>query len=144
MGSITFNVGFVQETKDKGYKYKDLKMPIRVDNVSYNIEDLKDLNSIRNGIQNIFEWNKGERILNPEFGLNLRQYLGEPINENTAKAIGSEIDAGLEEWEPRIIVKDIRIEPLEDQNQYNVSVLYSVKSFDTIDQRFNISISRDT
>ena len=50
-----------------------------------------DLGAIKNSIRNIFTTKKGQKILNPDFGCSLEQYLFTPISEANAKVIGGEI-----------------------------------------------------
>lgn len=85
-----------------------------------------DLRAIKNSIKNIFTTKKGQKILNPDFGCSLEQYLFTPITESNAKAMGSEILRGITKYEPRVKVTNIYVVPSIDRNSYNISVYYTL------------------
>jgi phage baseplate assembly protein W len=88
-----------------------------------------DLEAIKNSVRNIFSTRKGQKLLTPEFGSSLEQYLFEPITEIYARAIGDDILTSLEKYEPRIEVLKVLVLPNPDQNQYNISVAYRFLEF---------------
>lgn len=85
-----------------------------------------DLNAIKNSIRNIFTTKKGQKILNPDFGCSLEQYLFTPLSEANAKVIGSEILRGVSKYEPRIKITNIYVTPVYDQSLYKISIYYSL------------------
>ena len=58
-------------------------------------------------MRNIFTWTPGERILNPEFGNRLREYLYQGIIPETSEQIVAEIRHCVSEWEPRVNITDV-------------------------------------
>ena len=58
-------------------------------------------------MKNIFTWIPGERILNPEFGSRLKQYLYQGIIPETSEQIVAEIRHCISEWEPRVNLVDV-------------------------------------
>lgn len=84
-----------------------------------------DIVAIKNSIRNILTTKKGEKILAPEFGSSLEQYLFEPINEVYGRMIGQEILTSIENFEPRVNVTKIKVVPEPDNNQYQVLLIYS-------------------
>jgi phage baseplate assembly protein W len=125
------NVGFNSLAIDP-VKYRDIALPFKNDAKGL-IEEFHDLDCIRNGLRNIMSWQQGWRILNPSFGNILRKYIGEPISEYTTKAIKNEIESLLPKWEPRITLQNVKVDPIYDQNQYDVEIVYIVKSLDVQD-----------
>jgi phage baseplate assembly protein W len=83
-----------------------------------------DEEAIKNSIRNIFSIRKGDKLLNPEFGSSLEQYLFEPVSEVYARAIADDILNTLETYEPRIEVTKVTIVPKQDDNQYETYVRY--------------------
>ena len=136
MSSININLGFAGETVDKGFKYKDISLPITKDNNKFDFSSITDVESIKNGIKNIFLWRKGQRVLNPEFGNVIYDMLYEPINDITARNIGSEIRRAFELWEPRVAIQQVVVSPDEDNNQYNVQITYTIPTVNNIVQSF--------
>lgn len=122
----------------RGYLYKDLFLDLET-SVYYNkqlnkssiLKDVQatfDENAIRNSITNIFLTAPGEKILSPEFGLDLRQYLFEPITEFNAFAIEDDIKNRLPEMEPRVQVDRVKVIPLSDSNEYNILMQINIPS----------------
>lgn len=137
MASINLNLGFKQEPQGKkSFVYKDVKWHFNngmnkskkdtkgnyiLDAVK-GFDELDDTQSVMNGIRNIFRWKKGQRIILPEFGNSLDNFLYEPITDLTAQNIYMEIKNMIDKWEPRANIKNINVIPDYDNNQYNVSV----------------------
>jgi phage baseplate assembly protein W len=85
-----------------------------------------DIEAIKNSIKNIFTTKKGQKILNPDFGYSLEQYLFTPLTQANAKAIGNDILTGITKYEPRINVSNIIVNPVYDQNLYYIAVYYNI------------------
>jgi len=111
------------------YVYKDLKLDLQEEVID--IDASIDINAVQNSITNMFTFTKGQRILLPDFGNNLRKFLYEPITDATAKAIGIEICDMFEKWEPRVKITKVRVTPSIDENLYHVIVLYTIPILET-------------
>ena len=123
---------------EQGYLYKDLFLDLET-SVYYNkqlnknsvLKDVQasfDENAIRNSITNIFLTAPGEKILSPEFGLDLRRHLFEPINEFNAFAIKDEIKNRLPRMEPRIQIDKVGVIPNADMNEYQINMQINIPS----------------
>lgn len=69
-----------------------------------------DYKAIHNSIKNIFNTKKGQKLLNPEFGCSLEQYLFEAVSDARAKAIGDDIYAAINVFEPRVDIVKIYVQ----------------------------------
>jgi phage baseplate assembly protein W len=124
----------------ENYLYKDLFLDI--DNrVSYNnqlnrTEELKDvlglfdIEAVKTSIANALLTSPGEKILNPEFGVDLRRFIFEPIDEDTAEDIQDDIEDNLPKWEPRISLENVFVEADEEQQEYKITLQINVPSLD--------------
>ena len=123
---------------ERGYLYKDLFLDLET-SVYYNkqlnknsiLKDVQasfDENAIRNSITNIFLTAPGQKILSPEFGLDLRRYLFEPISDFNAFAIKDDIDNRLPIMEPRVEVENVEVVSLPDDNEYIISLQINIPS----------------
>ena len=121
--------------------YKDLSMVARQASNSDNIETamtyqskvdkLVNVNAIKNSLHNIFSWTPGERILNPEFGSNLRKLLYEGLTDFNQELIIAEIRNSVSQWEPRVRIDDIvKLTSIDDaeNNTVYLRVIYSIPS----------------
>ena len=70
-----------------------------------------DTQAIKNSIKNIFTTRKGQKILSPEFGSSLEQYLFEAVSELGANAIGNDIYNAISKYEPRVTVVQVYVQP---------------------------------
>jgi|TARA_R110002020_G_C15725624_1_gene723491 phage baseplate assembly protein W len=123
---------------DNGYLYKDLFLDLetaryynrqleKTDNLK-DIEGLYDLESIKNSIANIFLTSPGQKILNPEFGLDLRRYLFEPMNNFTVYEIKDDIKNNLPSQEPRIQLENVEIKGDRENQAYYITLQINVPS----------------
>lgn len=85
-----------------------------------------DIQAINNSLRNIFTTKKGQKILNPNFGSSLDQYLFSPITETNAKTIANELLKAVELYEPRIKISKVNVIPVYDKNAYYISVYYTL------------------
>lgn len=144
MGSINYNVGYIEEQRnERGYKLKDISIPIKINRNNYDIQAEFDLQAVEQSIHNIFHWYRGERILNQEFGNPLIQYIYEPINEDTSRKIGASLKNALNAWDGRINVIEVRVIPYEDDNQYDITVLYDVPILNLYSMDYNKLVTID-
>ena len=86
----------------------------------------KDLAAISNSLQNLFSTLPCQRVLFPDYGLNLLQYLFQPIDEQTAGSIGNAILTNFQKWEPRVTVRQVNVEADPDNNQYNINIIVDI------------------
>lgn len=95
----------------------------------WKISRTEDLNAVKNSLHQIFSWIPGERILNPEFGSNLRKLLYEGITDFNVEQIMAEIRHCVTEWEPRVQIQKVvnasGIDDTED-NTVRIEVVYTV------------------
>jgi phage baseplate assembly protein W len=123
---------------NSGFLYKDLSLDLQSDR-SFNsqlnkteylkdVAALFDVEAIKNSITNAFLTAPGQKILNPTYGVDLRQYLFEPIDDYTTSLIESDIADKLPLAEPRIEVIDVTVTGDEENNQYNIELQIDVPS----------------
>ena len=120
----------------KQFTYADLKLDLKFDQVKESqlyssvlekdIVGSYDLGAIENSIINIFTTFPGDKILNPNFGLNLNQFLFVPVNFDTAKDIGDTIKNQIRLQENRVKVKLVEVLVDEDNQQYDINLTLAV------------------
>ncbi len=67
--------------------------------------------NVREMVEVILLTDQGERVMLPEFGGNLGQYLFEPNTTTTRTLIADQIGKALAAWEPRIRLDAVRVDP---------------------------------
>jgi phage baseplate assembly protein W len=95
--------------------------------------------SVKQSVKTILLTHKGERVMLPEFGTNIRGYLFEPINQTIREIIRTEVTNALYEWENRI--RDIAVEVMdaESGSGLRIAVSYSVTGAG-VDVRDNVQV----
>lgn len=130
MGSLNINVGFKGQKKTKGYRFKDLAIPIGLTYTTNNISSFYDLDAVKNSIRNLFRWVKGQRVLEPEYGNPLLDILYELMNAQTETRARRQIIERLQRWEPRVQVQNIDIKSDVDNQTYFIIITFSVPDLD--------------
>lgn len=95
------DISIVAEEKNSLLQDQSIKLK------NFKLKNLVDVDAVKNSVHNIFTWIKGERILDPEFGTDLRKYLYEPITEKNAEQIIAEIKTAILKFDPRVEVDDV-------------------------------------
>ena len=72
--------------------------------------------AIKANLINFLHTGTGERFLNPFLGTGLRSFLFENINEGTIRRIKSDVTAGINNYFPRVVIRqlDVTGEPLNN------------------------------
>jgi uncharacterized protein len=138
MGKIILNRLPQKINGGKPYLYADLHLDLQE---KYNtssklfenqeINDLKldyDIDAVKNSLYNLFTTTPGEKLLNPEYGLDFKQYLFLPATVDIAKYIRDEIYSQTARFEPRIKVVNVNITIMEDVNEFDINIYYNVPS----------------
>ena len=107
----------------------------------------RDVNvlAVMNSVKNIFTWIPGERILNPEFGQRLQQYLYEGITDFNVEQIMSEIRSLALKWEPRInIVKVVNVSTVQqtEENTVELKIVFTIPSISDEQYQYSFVYSR--
>ena len=78
--------------------------------------------SVAESIWIVLSTARGERIMRPEFGCGIHDYVFAPNNASTRGAIGYQVQQALMRWEPRIDVADVRVD--DDPDQPNLLLIH--------------------
>ena len=85
--------------------------------------------SIRDSIWLILSTTPGERVMRPDFGCRIRDFVFEVNDAGTAGAISTAVDDALATWEPRIDVLGVTtVADPDDRHRLLVEIDYRVRS----------------
>jgi phage baseplate assembly protein W len=89
----------------------------------------KGENDIKEAIIAILCTAKGERVMRPEFGSSIHDFVFAPNNATTGGLIAYHVQEALTRWEPRVDVTDVDVQPdpLEG-GRVLINIRYVVKS----------------
>ena len=106
--------------------YKDINITFKKHPVTDDIVVSKDASAIKQAIVNLLLTNKGERLMNPEYGSGIRRYLFEPLDYGTSALIKQNIVTTIGRFEPRISVQEIVSRPDFENNGFEITMTYSI------------------
>lgn len=103
------------------------KFPFNISGKHGRVEASREKENIRESVRIILLTEPGERMLHPEFGTKLRQFLFENIDSRIEEMIKCEVANSLRMWEPRISHLDIVTDNMPDkQGVFKVIVSYGI------------------
>jgi len=118
------------------FTYADLSLDLKLDQLqneeaysklyTKDVRASYDLAAIENSIKNLFTSFPGDKLLNPEFGLNLNQFLFMACSESTAQQIGTLIHNEIKRQEPRVRVEAIEVVANIPSAEYDITLTLAV------------------
>ena len=106
--------------------FKDVSMTFQKHPLTSDILALKNESAIARSVRNIVFTVPGEKPFDEDFGSQISQALFENINDISANIIKGEIKSSLLRYEPRVNVREVKVEPNFDQNEFNVTIVYEI------------------
>ncbi len=89
-------------------------------------------NAVRASIRNLIMTDRGERLMQPNIGCDIRGSLFENIDPSTILILEQNIKSTLRTYEPRCIVKGVEIIGNIDNNDLKVKIVFSVINTTTL------------
>ena len=122
--------------------FKDINMTFKNHPVTGDLVVSKDGSAIKQAIVNLLLTNKGEKLYNPEYGSDIRDYLFEPLDYATAAQIKQNIMFTLGKWEPRIEVDVLDVKANWDENGFDVELVYTIRGLQNPPTSVDFFLSR--
>ena len=110
--------------------FKDLSMSFKFNPLSGDLIALKNENAIARAVRNIVLTTPGEKLFDPDFGSSVSEILFENVDDITAVSIRDEIRSSLSNYEPRVELIDVEVDPNFDENQFDVLITYRIIGVD--------------
>jgi phage baseplate assembly protein W len=108
-----------------------VSLPFNASGVFNSTYTTKD--QIKSNLINLLLTSKGERVMNPNFGCDLKKFLFEGITDNNVDTLRNDILSSVSLYIPEITITNITLSPNIDNNLVGL----------TIDYRLNISNAPD-
>ena len=104
------------------------KFPVKV-NARGGLSFSKNDQDIEESIWIILSTAKGERVMEPDFGCGIHDYVFTANNPGTRGSIAFEVQTALAEYEPRIELDNVRVESFPgSENRLLIRIDYRVRS----------------
>ena len=111
-------------------KFKDISMSFKYNPLSGDLISLSNENAIARAVRNIVLTTPGEKFFDPDFGSSVSEILFENVDDITAISIQDEIKNCLANYEPRVELIDVNVDPNFDENQFDVIISYRIIGVD--------------
>jgi len=132
---------------DLEYLYKDVKLDFEQDDIltdslfrgatSKDIMDSLDEAAIKNSLINLFTTFPGQKLLSPNYGLSISQFLFWPLDHDTAEQIGDMIVSGIKIYEPRVSIVNVNVNVNFDHEQYEITLILRIPQLSNSTVRFD-------
>ena len=120
--------------------FLDLSASFQENPLSNDLIALKNENAIARSVRNLVSTIQGERPFQPVLGTGVSKLLFENMDKLTASAIRSEIRSTIENFEPRVEINEILVEPDFEGNAFNVTLQYFIIGIDVPEQELTFAL----
>ena len=110
------------------------KFPVQLDDHEIAVSRYEE--DVREAIWIILSTAPGERLMHPDFGCGIYEYVFAPNNTRTAGLVRFQVEKALTRWEPRIDLQQVEVQAVPDEPEVLlISIQYYVRATDS---RFNL------
>ena len=105
-----------------------LDLPIRKSEVKegYFASTSTTIEAVKNNIRNLLNTHQGERLMQPNLGINLRKYLFQQVTDEFIVQIQDDILDVLEMWLPFVEVRDIIVKVGNNVSELLIEVVFNI------------------
>lgn len=107
--------------------YKDLDLNFIPNPVTGDISVRYDEIAIKNSIKNLVLTANGERPFHSEIGSPIRNLLFENYSPILILSIRRAIEQLIDNYEPRVELLDVVVDPFEDENEIQIGILFKIR-----------------
>jgi phage baseplate assembly protein W len=124
--------------------FKDISLSFVPHPVTKDITILQNENAIKRSVRNLVETIPTERFFNSLLGSDVRRSLFEFVDIGTAAFIKDQIAITINNFEPRVTNVNVQVNPLTDQNAFDVTIIYDIigQEFPTQEFTFILEATR--
>ena len=108
--------------------YSDIDFTFTRKPVTNDVALSYDSQAIIRSVRNLLQTKHYDRPFNPGLGSNMELMLFEPISPSTSSSIESEIRNTIKNYEPRVVLKDIKVLPREDKDAYEATLTFFLEN----------------
>jgi phage baseplate assembly protein W len=128
------------ERVSKGFK--DVSASFLVSSLNYDLISLKNENAIARSLRNLVLTLPGERFFNENLGSNVSKSVFENLDNVSASIIQSEIENTINNYEPRVNLRDVKVRPDFDNNSFDVTITYEIIGIDVLPQQLTFALQQ--
>ena len=120
--------------------FKDLSASFQTNPLSNDLIALKNESAIARSVRNLVLTIQGERPFQPILGTGVNNLLFDNMDKLTASSIRSELRTTIENYEPRVEINEIIVEPDFEGNAFHVTLQYFIIGMDVPEQELTFAL----
>ena len=129
---------FIEDRDDSVFIGIDLPFRKSDGKEGYFASTTTTIEAVKNNIKNLVQTDKGERFMQPELGLNLRNYMFEQFTDETLLSVQNDIVDTFKVWLPFVEIRDIQVSMDENdsigKNKMGINIVFNItKDPDTLE-----------
>jgi len=106
--------------------FRDISLSFQRHPLTNDILPLKDADAIKKAVQNLVRTKIGEVFFDNDIGTRITGSLFELASDDLVDPLQSEIETVIENFEPRVDLKEVSVKPIPDLNTLNVEISYNI------------------
>ena len=106
--------------------FKDIAIAFGKNPFTDDANVVKNDNAIKQAIKNLVLTTPGEKPFQPLTGSSVNDLLFEPLDPFTADTLRDEIINTINQYEKRVRLENVWLQPINDRNQLNITIEYQV------------------
>lgn len=120
--------------------YKDLNLNFTKHPIKQNLTPLTDVAAVKRSVRNLVMYNHYEKPFHPEIGSGVRDLLFENMTPFVSNTLRKLIEDTITNFEPRVRLAEVAVNPNFDNNQYEVTVEFYIENSpsELVDMTFNL------
>ena len=112
------------ERVSKGFK--DISATFQVNPMNDDLIALRNENAIARSLRNLIFTSPGDKPFQPSIGCRVSEMLFENLDTITAQQIKGEIEYTIKNFEPRVDLQKVEVEPNFENNEFNCLIKYEI------------------
>ena len=120
--------------------FQDISMTFKVNPLTNDLITLKNETSIARSVRNLVMTLQGEVFYNPIVGSRVSRLLFDNMDAATSDLLKDEVARTIKNYEPRVDLIAVDVEPNFDNNEYNVRISYFIVGIDVPAQQLSFAL----
>jgi phage baseplate assembly protein W len=121
------------DANDKTFLGTGWSFPPEFDPISSTVKLISDEEDIKSSLEILLSTAIGERVMLPEYGCSLKQFLFEPLDTSLQSYIKEIVRSAILNFETRIKLDDLQITANADEGMFELLLTYIIKSTNSRD-----------
>jgi phage baseplate assembly protein W len=118
----------ISPLRKKRSLYSDFHKDLTTNPISFDLAMKKDEEAIKESLKNLILTDRGERLMQPNVGSDVRASLFENATPVTLKILEERVRDVINNYEPRVSIIDVDVTSLYDDNRVQVTIYFYVKN----------------